>query len=118
MATITPPPHHLEHQPEVLWGCSLPELYLLMGGALAFWLPLLLTLGAFTGLWLVAPPLAALLGMGSTWLGAKQIRWRKRGRPEQLLRQQNALWRQRWGLIPALFIQRGGPWSIGRHHVP
>lgn len=112
--TQPPPPKHLSAEPQVLWGCTAPELYRLFLYAFLFWgLVTFFVIAAF-GIWFIWFPLTGVLTFVSAWLGGKRLRRLKRGKPEQFFHQQTVLWMQRWGLRSQVFNRQSGPWSLGR----
>lgn len=120
MASFAPPPRRLNEDPQVMWGCTAPELKRLFVFGFAFWAPTCLGLVAVPGWWLAWFGLAPLCTTLSAAATARRVRAAKRGKPDQFFRQQATLWQQRWGLKRRVFLQRTGPWSIGRdrHELP
>lgn len=107
-------PDRLDRDPQVLWGCTSPELYALFALSFAFWGPLTLVVVAPFGMWVSWCGLAPLLTALTAAVAARRLRKGKRGKTEQQFRQELLLLKQRLGLIRPLFITRCGYWSLGR----
>ena len=119
MSTPLEPPRWLDHEPDVLWGCTQPELAAMLGAALTFAVPVsvLAALSARVGgvsLALLAVPLCAVLVYVLLRTMAAWVRQAKRGRPA-------GYYRLRWhralagaGLARSRYIEHDGYWRLGR----
>jgi conjugative transfer region protein (TIGR03750 family) len=113
------PPTRLDKEPEVLWGCTQPELFVLIGIGLACAIPigLLFALVARYGLVSfghLSIPLIGVLTYALVRLGAARLRQLKRGRPDHYYRLRMHFWLVGLGLVTARFITHSGPWRLGR----
>ena len=113
---MQPPPDRLNTDPPVLWGCTSLELARLFGLGFLLWGPVFAFIVAALGVWLLWFGLTPIGATVTAWLGAHRVRAAKRGKPDQYFRQRALLTQQRIGLARACFIQRSGPWSIGRRY--
>lgn len=110
------PPHRLNADPPVLWGCTSPELARLFGLGFMLWGPICAVVVAAAGVWLLWFGITPLAATVTAWMGAKRVRDAKRGKPDQFFRQRALLTQERLGFTRARLTQRSGPWSVGRTH--
>ena len=113
------PPTRLDRDPEILWGCTQPELFLLIGLALLMTVPVGLLFAILAHIGQVsfghlAIPLVGLSSYGVVRFGADRLRQLKRGRPDHYYRLRLHFWQVRLHLARSRFIDYSGPWQLGR----
>ena len=113
------PPRWLDREPEVLWGCTQPELGVLLTLAVGIVTPVSVLFAVFgrvgeVSLALLAVPLSGALVYLLVRLGAWWIRLAKRGRPPGYYRLRWHLWLARQRLLRTPYILYHGPWRLGR----
>ena len=114
------PPTSLDKEPAILWGCTQPELFVLIALALLLATPigLLFALVAHIGLISfghLSLPLVGVLTYALVRIGAAWLRQLKRGRPDHYYRLRLQFTLARWGLARSPFIHYSGPWGLGRY---
>lgn len=108
------PPTRLDREPPVLWGCTAPELLVLLVGSLLLTVPLGLALALWLGAGFLALPGAGLATFMLVRLGAARLRDLKRGRPEQYYPHRLQKLAMRVGLLKLRYLDYSGPWRLGR----
>ena len=113
------PPTRLDREPEILWGCTQPELFVLIGLGLALAAPVGLVFALVARYELVSfghlsIPLIGVLTYFLVRLGAARLRQLKRGRPDHYYRLRLHFWLVRLHLAQPRFIRYSGPWRLGR----
>jgi len=109
----------LNSEPAIFRGCSSSELGVMVAVAAAFWLPASLIVTGLAGALPLGFGLAGLGIVGSVVLAASAFRRLKRNRPDGYYQQRLSLTLAALRLHRSPFIDRSGPWDIGRtRHAP
>jgi conjugative transfer region protein (TIGR03750 family) len=101
-------------EPVIFRGCASSELGLLLGAAVAFWLPAALLLSLLIGAPALSVGLAAGGILATVWLAAGILQRLKRGRPEGYYQQGLTVWLHQHHLKRSPLILRSGVWDVGR----
>jgi conjugative transfer region protein (TIGR03750 family) len=107
-------PDRLNSEPVVFRGLTSVELALLAAGAIAFWLPLCLVAAGLAGYFMMGFGLAALLALGTVWIGSAWVQGIKRGKPDGYHVLRLALLLHDLRLRRSPFIRYSGLWDIRR----
>ncbi len=104
----------LNAEPAIFRGCTSSELGVIVGLAIANWLPV-----SAIAAWLLGAPsmglgLAGVAIVLTVVIVASVLQRLKRGRPEAYYRHRFTLRLAEFGLIRSPFITRQGDWSLGR----
>jgi len=106
----------LNAEPPIFRGCSATELGLIVGIAIAIWLPISLLIAWLLGAVTMGLGLAGVAIVGTVILMGTVFQRIKRGRPEGYYQQKLLIDLARLHLRSAPFIRCDGHWAIGREH--
>lgn len=107
------PPVRLDREPAVMWGCTVPELtvLLILGAVLGIPVGIVTGMGGagFMGL-----PIAGLIVYLVVRFGATRLRALKRGRPDYYYQHRLQRTLVRFGLKKPWYIAYSGAWDVRR----
>lgn len=116
------PPLWLDREPEIIWGCTQPEILMALLGGLLVTVPVGLLFALFAqfgtiNLAYLAIPVSGFILYGLVRVFAVWVRLAKRGRPDYYYQVRWRLWRARYGLSKPVFMTRTGHWGLQREFL-
>lgn len=104
----------LNAEPAIFKGCSVSELGMIVGGAVAVWLPVSLLAAWLIGAITMGFGIAGIGVVGTVVVMAGMFQRLKRNRPDGYYQQRLRIWLAEQGWKQAPFVLRSGTWDLGR----